>query len=327
MNMDNLLRTLGGVLGFQALLAMITWWPQGSADAELRDLVPPDAAELARITIHPPSGNADGEPMVLEKKSGTWRITSLYDYPAADQNLDTLFETIDKIKVRSPVSRRDYNQAEMGVADDTYYRKLDLVTEAGKEISLYFGSAQGKAAHVRVGGDNDVYRVRGISAAIPERPTRYFERDFQKIDVDSVRSLTIRRPGEPPIDFVYTDGTWALPGLTPEGKEVDQGQARAFVQSAVNLRMLTPLGTTATPDMGLTEGVSVQWTEEQSDGTSLAGEYRVGAEVPGETGQVYLQSSTAPYVFAGLTAQLQHAREKTVDSLFVDPAPELPDLP
>lgn len=324
MNMDTILRGLGGLLGAQVLLAAITWWPSGDGEVEARDLVRTAAADLSKIVVHPRPGSADADPLVLQQEDGDWVIASMFDYPASQTQLTTLFETIDKLEVRSPISTHDYNHAEMDVAADTFSRKLELTDGSGDTVTVYVGSAQGRSAHVRVDGDDNVFRVRGISSAIPEQATRYFERDFQKVDVDSVRSLTINRPDEAPVTFERVDADWTLPGLTPDGKVVDQSKARSFVQSTLNLRMLNPEGTAVRPDMGLETGVRVTWTEEQEGGASVTGEYAVGAQAGEEASHVYLKSSTSPYVFVGLTGQLQHAREKSIEDLFVDPVAEPP---
>ena len=331
MKMDKLIRILGGVLGAQVLLAAITWWPSGGTDGEARDLIATDASNLSSIVIHGRAGGTE-DPLELRQDGGNWTIASLEGYPASDTQLETLFETIDKLKVRTPVVNNAYHHSEMDVADDAYNRKLEITTEGGDTTVLYLGSAQGKSAHVRIAGSDEVYRVRGVSSTVPERASRYFDRDFQKVDVESVRSVVIARPEQEPIRFVWENDAWAIPGLVPPGQTVDQGVARQFVQSAVNLRMLEPHGRATTPQMGLQDGVTVSWTEEQDDGSSLAGEYTVGAEVPGESGQVFLKSSTSPFVFRGMANQLQHALEKPVDELFVDPGPPpaleaLPEFP
>ncbi len=327
MNMDMIIRVLGGVLGVQILLAAITWWPSGSGSSDTRDLVATDAAKLDKIAIYGRvlEGEVHDDPLVLERKSGEWVITSAFDYPADEDNLKPVFEAIDKLVVTDAVATQAYSHGAMDVSDDEHSRKLEL-TSGEATTTILLGSAQGKAVHVRVAGDNPVYKVRGITPySIPEHATRIFDRDFQKVDVASVREMTIERPGEAPIRFVYEDGTWDLPDLVPPGKAVDQSGAREFVKSTLNLRMLEPHGRDVTSEMELdARGVKVSWLEEQDDGSSLAAEYYVGADVEGVEGRVYLKSTTTPWVFEALPNQTQHAREKGVEDLFVDPPPEAP---
>ncbi|MBX2801933.1 MAG: DUF4340 domain-containing protein [Myxococcales bacterium] len=313
-------RALAITLGVQALFATIAWWPSASGPADAVDLIEVDAAELSQITIHSRilQGEVPDDPLVLKRDGDSWIIPSSFDYPASQANLDPLFEALDKLVVRRPIATQAYNHTAMDVHENERSRKLDLVMPDGDTISLYVGSAEGNAAHVRLADDDDVYRVRGVNpSSIPDRATRYFDRDFQKMNSKDVTSVTVQRPGQPPITFQRAEEIWTMPGRTPPGKILNQPGADAFVQSVVNLRMMEPHGTQVTPEMGFDTGVVVTW-EASVDGAPTSGEYRVGSEIPNENGRVYLRTNQQPWVFEALSSQLQHALERGVDDLFDD---------
>ena len=190
----------------------------------------------------------------------------------------------------------------------------------------YVGSAQGtRRPTFESIGDDDVFRVRGISCRRHSQSsaTRYFDRDFQKVDVATVDSLTIERPGEPPLSFVKdAEGVWSIPDRPmPAGKQVDQTQTQTFVQSTVNARMMEPHGRQETPEMGLDNGVVVTWTT-TVDGATEQNSYRVGSPVASSNGRRYLKSSTSPFVLEVLESQMDHALSRGIDDLYTEAAPQ-----
>ena len=316
-------KILAGTLGVQLLFVAIAWWPSSDSGSQVDDLIPVDAAELSRISITGRilKGEVADQPVVMERKADGWILTSSDDYPVDDANLDDVFEQLDKLVLRSPIATQAYSHAAMDVADDQYSRRIEVDTADGQTITFFLGSAEGKSSHVRRADTDEVYRVRGISAfGIPDQASRYFNRDFQKVDASTLTELTIERPDQAPIRFVKDGDAWTLPDLTPEGKELDPAQANAFVSTAVNFRMLEPHGKIKTPEMGLDTGIVVSWSGSE-DGASISGEYRVGAPIPDESGRRYVKASHSVYIVEVLEGQLAHAMERGVDDLFRDPVP------
>ncbi len=307
---------LGVALVGQLLLVGFAWMPRASETSESRDLVPTDAASLDKITIYGRTARDEvpEAPTVLVRDGTTWKIASTFDYPADPELLEPLFEAIDSLVARTPVATQAYSHAALDVADEQHMNKFEIVS-GENTTTLFLGAAEGKAAHVRLDGEDDVYKVRGFSVAgLPYRANRIFDRDFLKIPVVDVTSLSIERPGQPPVRLAVTESDgWTMEGL-PEGRVLDQPKTRDFVRTSTNLRMLEPHGTEVTADMGFDQGIVVSFTTDD-DGTTTSHQYVVGNEIPGENGRLFLKTSDHPWVFELLKGNLQHALDPKTERI------------
>lgn len=318
MTTPKLNKILAAALGLQVLLVGFAWMPSASSPTDARDLVPTEAAQLDKITIYGRTARDEvpEPPTILVRESDGWKIESSFDYPAEDELLEPLFEAIDSLVARRPVATQTHSHYALDVADDQHMNKF-LIEGGGESVVLLLGAAEGRAAHVRLEGEEEVYKVRGFSVAgLPYRANRIFDRNFIKVPVDDVSSLTIERPGQPPIQLSGGPNDWTMAGLA-DGQMLDPGKTRGFVQTAVNLRMLEPHGTVVTPEMGLESGIVVTWTTEEN-GATATHEYRVGNDIQGKDGRTYLKVSHLPWVFELLKGNVQHARDPKVEALISD---------
>lgn len=294
------------LLAAQVSIAAVAWWPRGDALVEARNLVgvPVEQIERIAITSRNDGVTAPPPPVVLVKGTEGWTIESADGFPAAQTLVDPLLEHLGKLTSREVIASRSTSFEGLDVADDTFTRKVEVTGAGGSPQTLLVGTASGKEVNVRVAGENDVYRVRGLTAfSIADNANRYFERQLLKLDTASVSGIELHRPGQPP--FVLekgTDGTWTVPGRT---EPVVQSEAEAFVGSLGSLRMLEPVGKDKTPEMGLDTATVVHLTVTDESGQTRSETYRVGAEIPGESGRVWLTLDSSPHVFKAMKGSLQ----------------------
>ncbi len=326
MNTPN--KVLAGLAVAQIVLCGLTWMPRGDGASEPRDLLGFPVDQIASITIHGRTSKDEvaPKPAVLTRTEGGagWVLTSSDGFPAADANVQPLLEALGKLTVRNPIAVNEESQASLEVAPDAHTRKLEIVAKDGTKRVLFFGAAQGQTSHVRVDGEVETYDVKGVSAwSLANTDNRYFDRDgFVKVDPDKVRSVTIERPGQAPIELAKAADAWTLVGS--EATPLDPAATRTFVQTLLTVRMLEPAGKERKPEYGLEGGTVVKWTVEEEGGATASHEYRVGADVAGENGRKYAVADTSPFVVKVLASNVKHATEEPVDKLLDQPL-ELPE--
>ena len=317
MNIEQTLRILMGAFLVQGLLAIITWWPSGERSVESRDLVPVDASELTSITISGTvqRGETPDEPLSLERGSQGWILPSKLDSPVPEDKLKPLFEIIDRFEVRRPIAENAYRHADLDVAGDQHARKLVLTTEDGDTLTILVGSASGSAAHVRLDGDNRVYRVSGATPyGISISPTNYFDNQVLAVSASAVEELTVRRADGNAFTFTRTEGEWTVSVPAPPGRTLDSIQADGFVSRILNFKMVEPLANEVKPEMGLDQGTEVTWTTTE-EGSTVTGRFVVGAEID-ESGKRYVRVDGRPYIYEVMASQVENATTKPLEPLF-----------
>ncbi|MEM6926882.1 MAG: DUF4340 domain-containing protein [Myxococcota bacterium] len=320
MNIEQMLRILMGAFLVQGLLAIITWWPTDSGPDEPRDLVAIDASELDRITVTGSVQRSEtpDEPLVLARDGETWTLPSKFDLEVPETKIATLLETIDSLEVVRPIAENAYRHADLDVADDQHTRKLVLEAASGDTTTVFLGSASGSAAHVRVEGEDEVYRVRGITAySIQTGASSYFDAQILDVDAATVDQLTVRREDGTAFTFTQSEGQWQVDVPGPAGRDaLDPITTARFVDGLLSLRMADPNGTTTTPEMGLDGGTEVSWTSTE-DGSTVSSRYVVGSEIGADSNRFYVKVDGKPFVYEVLGSQLENARMKPLTSLFV----------
>ncbi|MEO0604249.1 MAG: DUF4340 domain-containing protein, partial [Myxococcota bacterium] len=220
MNIEQMLRILMGAFLVQGLLAIITWWPTDSGPAEPRDLVETDASALERITVTGSVQRSEtpDEPLVLARDGETWTLPSKFDLDVPESKIAKLLEAIDSLEVVRPIAENAYRHADLDVADDQHTRKLVLETASGDTTTVFLGSASGSAAHVRVEGEDEVYRVRGVTAySIQTGASSYFDAEILDVDPSTVDQLTVRREDGTSFTFTQAEGQWQVDVPGPAG--------------------------------------------------------------------------------------------------------------
>jgi hypothetical protein len=312
---------LGVVLAVQVLLGAVTWWPSGAASGDPRDLLgmPVDQIQTIAITGRMASDTEPVAPVVLARVGEAWTIESAEGYPAAQSLVDPLLENLGKLSSREIIASKEMSYPALEVADKAFTRKLEVTGTDGAPHTLLVGAASGKEVNVRVDGESDVYRVRGLSAfSLADNANRYFERQLLKLSADELTGVELRRPDQPPLVLEKADdGTWTAPGSP---LPVVASEAKSFAASLGNLRMLEPAGKNRTPEMGFDQPIVVHLSIQDEGGATRTETYRVGSDIAGETGRVWLVLDSMPYVFKANKGSLQPSVSQDIGPLFGEPA-------
>jgi uncharacterized protein YndB with AHSA1/START domain len=298
---------LGVALGLQALLAVVMWWPSSNEAVESRSIVPMEAADVTELVIErkPYSDTDEVEPVRLVKEGEIWRIASAAGYPAQSDKVEEVIEHLVGMTVRRPVASNPTSHNALAVGPTDYGKKV-TVRAGGETTSLIMGAASGKSVHVRLEGEDAVYKASGFSEwAVKDRNSSYWDGVYSKVEKEQLLSLSITGRG---MDVSIEKGAlgWTA-GETPlDAAKVDQLLGRV-----ATVRMRDPVGTVASPEHGFDDGVVVSWTSEDGD-TTVGGGFVIGAEVDDN---VYVKAEQLPFIVTVAKGTLTDVLEASVEAL------------
>jgi hypothetical protein len=188
-------KILLGVLAVQVVLAVLVL-VRKDASAPLKDqplLSGFDAATVTRIQVFA-SGKA--KPLELAKRGDGWVIASHHDYPAEISKVTDALAPVAKLAAAEPVATSATRHKQLRVADGEYDRKV-IVTAGGQDTTLYIGGSAGlRRTAVRLGSDENVWGVTGLSASTFGAEARdWVARNYYEIPRDQITKLEIERAG------------------------------------------------------------------------------------------------------------------------------------
>ncbi|MEN0067891.1 MAG: DUF4340 domain-containing protein [Myxococcota bacterium] len=319
MNLEQTLRILMGAFLVQGLLAIITWWPSSDGPAQVRDLVEFDASDVTSITVTGTvqRGEMPDTPVVLKRTDSGWQIPSMFGVEVLETKIESLLETIDKLEARRPIAENAYRHVDLDVADDQHARKLVIEKDGGEPVTVYFGSATGNAAHVRLAGENEVYKIRGVAGySISTASNQYFDRKILDVDTGTVNEVAVARPDGSAFTFTKTDVGWDVSIEGPPGRVLDSIKASEFIGKLLTVEMREPIAQSTTPEMGFDSGTVVSWTTTE-EGSTVSNRYVVGNQIDGDSGRFYLKIDGKNLVYDVMSPQVENATTKPLTSLFV----------
>jgi hypothetical protein len=308
---------VGAAIAQSALLAF-TWMPRGGGAHEPRDLLGFPVDQIQNVKVHGRNTRdekAPSKPVSLTRTETGWILDSSDGYPASETFVKPLLDNLAKLQVREPIATKPESFAQLEVGDDVHTRKVEITAKDGTTKTLLFGAGQGQVSHVRELGGTEAYDVKGFTAwSLAENDNRYFDRDLMKVAPEVVKSVTLTRPGEPPVTFDQADGVWTITGFG-DGGTVDQAATKNYVGNLLQLRMLQPEGREERPEMGFATGYVVSWVQLEND-AEVSHEYRLGAAIPVAEGRRWLKLDSSPFYFSANKGTVASAVEKDLNTLF-----------
>ncbi len=311
--MTRLHTILLGALGVQALLAVATWWPRDTGTVEATAMVAFEADAVTRVVVQ--GSGEDAQPLDLVKNGEAWAIASSAGYPAEADKVGDLLDTVLDIEVRRAVATKAVNHDALKVGDKEWGKKVRL--EAGAQvIELVIGAASGRASHVRLASEDEVYSVAGLNEwSIKDRPSSYWDAEVVSLDADGATAITIEKRDGTVLELVQGDGGWLFEGEVPEGEMIDPDKLDRLASAACKLRMRDAVGTDALPEHGLEPAAAeVTVTLEEDDATSTYS-YALGSTIDGET---YLQVPDSPFVVTVSEYTAKDLTEASVEELLLN---------
>lgn len=194
-------KVLIGALVVQLALAAFVL-TRGDATAVVKEtplLAGFDASKVTRVQVFAlgPDGAAPKAASVdLAKKGDAWVVASGFDYPVDGAKVPDALAPIAKMAAAAPIATQAARFKQLKVADDDYERKL-VITADGKDTVLYVGNAAGaRRTAVRLGGDDRVFAVSGVSAfAIGDSPRTWVAGRYLEVPHDDIVKVTIAKDG------------------------------------------------------------------------------------------------------------------------------------
>jgi hypothetical protein len=156
-------KILLGLLAVQLILIAVVR-SRGNDSGALKEHLLVSGFDVAKVTRVQVSSSGEGAKTVdLVKKDAGWVVASSFDYPADQAKVTDALTPITKLAAAAPIATQAGRHKQLKVADGDFERKL-VITRDGKDLTLYIGSSAGaRRTAFRVGGEDSVYGVTGLS--------------------------------------------------------------------------------------------------------------------------------------------------------------------
>ncbi len=189
-------KILIGALAVQLVLIAIVL-TRGDNTAVLKEhpiLAGFDAAKVTRVQVF---AGATAKPIDVVKRDAGWVLASGFDYPVEPTRVTDVLSPLAKLSAAGPVTTQVSRHKQLHVADDEFERKL-VITAGGKDITLYLGSSAGaRRTAFRIGGEDQVYGVTGLSAtSVGSEPRQWLDPSYVKVPRDDISKLVVVRDGK-----------------------------------------------------------------------------------------------------------------------------------
>ncbi len=159
---------------------------------------------------------APGEAVILRKEEGKWQLPELDDFPADQQKVTSLLDTLAGLEKGWPVATTSGAAERFKVAKDTFERHIVLRQGEKKVADLYFGTSPGfRRVHARAAGENEIVSVPFSLFDAEADENRWIDRKV--LGVQEKEMIRIELP-----DFVLErdEGEWRLADLKPNEQTV-----------------------------------------------------------------------------------------------------------
>ncbi len=210
-----------------AVLAGIALMQRGSGKKRISQ-TDPGATLFQGLELNTVDGfevSRGSESVSLTKKAGTWKVESLYDYPADFGRLADALRAASDVKTGSPVRSANVDASEYGLdqakrvvlkAGGADAAQLDIGTQ--REASDAAGWAN--QHFVRKDGSADVYLVDYDFRPFSERPGDWIDKELLNVASSGIVSV---KAGD--VELKEIEGQWTLAGLNEETEELQTSEA------------------------------------------------------------------------------------------------------
>ena len=186
-------KILIAALAVQVILIVIVL-VRGDDTGALKEhlLVPAfDAAKVTKLQVYT---SETAKPIELAKRDSSWALASGFDYPVDQTKVNDVLSPIAKLAAAAPIASQSGRHKQLKVDKNDYERKL-VITSDGKDLVLYVGGSAGaRRTAVRLGEDDKVYAVSGLSSsAAGSEPRQWIDTNYVKIPREDVARLLVQR--------------------------------------------------------------------------------------------------------------------------------------
>jgi hypothetical protein len=327
--MNKLNRILIVILVLQLALAAVVFWPRQATTEEVQSLFPNlETSRVVRVTIT----GADGERIVLAKEGADWVLPEADNYPVLSTEVSATIDKIVGLQTGQMVTETSGSHERLGVADDSFERKVELELDGGTRYTLYVGTSPSVGAtHIRAGGEDEVYLTTELLASdVGVLPTDWADRTYFSVPEDQVMRLSLENQNG---EFTFirlvsggelapTQEVWSMADLAQD-ETLNTSAVQALFSRATSVAMQRPLGTEEKPEYGMESPSAVVTlrTQSEEDGTKNY-TLRVGAKNPEDGSYVVISSESPYYVQVSELAVQSFVENARPDFLELPPTPE-----
>ena len=266
-------------------------FPAGAESAPLFGALKVD--DITRFSVQ----DMDGNQVELARQGEAWVVPSSEDYPADAAEIKTFLDKLVAVQTNPLVTRTSASHKRLQVADADFVRRLDFTLADSSTRTLFIGSTgAGGAAHVRAGGQAEVYQARDLySYDAAANVANWIDPVYFTIAQDRVVSLTLQNANGAFEFEKDSGGNWTMKGLK-SGEEFNADNLTALLSRLASLQMTQPLGKQTKPEYGLEQpGAVITLTTTDDAGASQASTLRIGAKDAADNSYV-ISSSESPYI-------------------------------
>lgn len=299
--MNKLNRILIVILVLQLALVAVVFWPRQANTEEVQSLFPNlETSRVVRVTIT----GADGEQIELAKEGADWVLPQADNYPVQSSEVSAMIDKIVGLQTGQMVTETSGSQERLGVADDSFERRVELELDDGTRYTLYVGTSPSfGATHVRAGGEDQVYLTTELlTSDVGILPTDWADRTYFSVPEDQVMRLSLENQNGAFTFIRLVSGgelapvqeVWSMADLAQD-ETLNIAAVRTLLNRATSVAMQRPLGTEEKPEYGMDSPAAVVTLRTQSEeGGAKNYTLLVGAKNP-EDGSYVVISSESPY--------------------------------
>lgn len=326
--MNKLNRILIVILVLQLALVAVVFWPRQASTEEVQSLFPNlETSRVVRVTIT----GADGEQIEMAKEGADWVLPQADGYPVQSSEVSAMIDKIAGLQTGQMVTETSGSQERLGVADDSFERRVELELDDGTRYTLYVGTSPSfGATHVRAGGEDQVYLTTELlTSDVGILPTDWADRTYFSVPEDQVMRLSLENQNGAFTFIRLVSGgelapvqeVWSMADLAQD-ETLNTAAVRTLLNRATSVAMQRPLGTEEKPEYGMDSPAAVVTLRTQSEeGGAKNYTLLVGAKNP-EDGSYVVISSESPYYVQVSEFAVQSFVENARQSFL-----ELPPMP
>jgi hypothetical protein len=324
--MNRLNRILVGILALQLVLTVVVFWPRSAGSgAGTESLFPGvEADQIQEITLT----DAQGATITLAKRDGSWVLPEADDYPADPERVEPLVDGLAALNADRLVTQTSASHGRLQVAEGDFERRIDFQMADGTTHRVYLGSAPSfGVAHVRADGQDEVYLTSDLSAQdAGVEASSWVDTSYFSVPQEEVVAVTVEN-AQGTLEFNREGESWTLASLAADDT-LNEGMARSFVNRAISISLLRPLGREDLEAYGMQEPNAVVTIVAQPEGgAEKTYTLWVGAQDSEDSGYV-VKSSESPYYVQVREFSVQDIVEKGYeDFIEVPPTPTSEEAP
>lgn len=310
--MKSMNKWLGIIAVAQGALVLVVWLasqPTKAVSTSLLNDLEWSSVTAVEITENP--GGEEANTLRLEKAGNDWVVATQQNFPADDSKVRDLVDSL-AVKVTTPISSRKSHHQKLGVAKKGAERKV-VLKQGEKATTLWLGPGARAGAHVRVEGDERVYRVRNLKVwDLKADGGTYFDKQVIDVNPETLQEVWVTNSSGS-LHLKKEADQWVVLDVSSE-LPLDGAKVSSLLRGLSKVSMTELARQEVQEDFGLDGRTAVTLTT--AEGNQV--KYLVGLE---KDGSHYFQEKGSAFVVMTTPFATEQARTILLDDLLQIEAP------